>query len=47
MLMVAVRQQILDELTERTDGQLPDYVFVTAPGHGGADHTSREPHRPH
>jgi hypothetical protein len=44
LLIVRVRQQILDDLLERSGGVLPDYVWSTSPGRGGGpDIASRGP----
>jgi hypothetical protein len=47
LLIVHAREQILDELTDRTSGQLPDYVWDSRDGPGGHHpHTVRAPHPP-
>jgi hypothetical protein len=46
LLIVQVREQILDDLTDRNGGQLPDYVWDSCDGPGGHRHTARAPHEP-
>ena len=46
MVVVRVRQQILDDLAARNGGQLPGFVWDVAGPSGGLARRSGEPHRP-
>ena len=46
LLIVRIREQILDDVVDRTGGQLPDYVWETRNGRGGDHPTVRSPY-PH
>ncbi len=41
MLLVNLREQILDDVAQQADGALPDYVLAPAPGRGGRGRSSR------
>jgi hypothetical protein len=47
LLIVRAREQILDDLAERTVGQFPDYVWNTLGGSGDHNSSTGRPHQPH